>query len=120
MKHSSPYFRPIAPVDYLKFKDLTTEEKKEEVLYLKELRLPLSFQKELEFVNYDVMTNSYSLRNIYYWSSYVFNETIEQKNFELQTKLKGQVAGLAPSGFSLLGESGCGKSTAIKELFYRN
>lgn len=117
MKHSSPYFRPIAPVDYLKFKDLTTEEKKEEVLYLKELRLPLSFQKELEFVNYDVMTNSYSLRNIYYWSSYVFNETIEQKNFELQTKLKGQVADSAPSGFSLLGESGCGKSTAIKELF---
>ena len=56
MKRSSPYFRPIAPVDHLKFKDLTTEEKKEEVLNLKNLLLPLSFQKEMEFVSYDVMT----------------------------------------------------------------
>lgn len=27
MKQSSPYFRPIAPVDHLKFKDLTIEKK---------------------------------------------------------------------------------------------
>lgn len=117
MKQSSPYFRPIAPVDHLKFKDLTIEKKKEDVLSLKNLRLPLSFQKELEFVNYDVMTYSYSLRNIYYWDNHVFDETIEQNDFEMQTKSKGRVENSAPSGFSLLGASGCGKSTAIKELF---
>ncbi len=117
MKRSSPYFRPIAPVDHLKFKDLTTEEKKEEVLNLKNLLLPLSFQKEMEFVSYDVMTTSYSLRNTYYWKDHVFHETINAKDFQMQTKCKGDVADAAPSGFSLLGASGCGKSTALKQLF---
>ena len=50
-------------------------------------------------MNYDVMTNSYSLRNIYYWGNHVFDETIEQKDFEMQTKSKGKVADSAPSGF---------------------
>ena len=37
-------------------------EQKATVVSLKNLRLPLSFQKQLEFINYDVIVSSYMLR----------------------------------------------------------
>lgn len=80
------------------------------------LRLPLPFDKQLEFINYDVLVGSYSLRKPYIWGDYKFEVEIENKSYEQKVKTKGLAADSAPSGFSLLGNSGCGKSSALKQL----
>lgn len=52
------YTCPIPAVDMGELDDMTINEQKETVLSLKRLRLPLSFHKQLEFINYDVVSSS--------------------------------------------------------------
>lgn len=62
------YTCPIPAVDMGELDDMTINEQKETVLSLKRLRLPLSFHKQLEFINYDVVSSSYMLRKMYVWN----------------------------------------------------
>ena len=52
------YTCSIPAVDMGELDDMTINEQKETVLSLKRLRLPLSFHKQLEFINYDVVSSS--------------------------------------------------------------
>lgn len=92
---------------------MSVNEQKATVVSLKNLRLPLSFQKQLEFINYDVIVSSYMLRKSYVWDTNAISESTDKKLI----KMKGKIEDSAPSGFALLGYSGCGKSSSLKQLF---
>ncbi len=117
VKLTNAYFKPIPMIDSTKLNQMSYVRQKESVLSLKNLRLPLPFHKQLEFINYDVMTGSYALRKPYYWNGMTFDAYVGEKKVELYTRTKGLIGDSAPSGFSLLGASGCGKSSALKILF---
>lgn len=76
-----------------------------EINLLRKLRFPLPFHKELEQQTYMALLNSY--RNRYY------KEAEEAKD----SCLIGSEGSATNAGFSLLGYSGCGKSSAVEILF---
>ncbi len=59
------YTVPIPSLDADDLSKMSVNEQKATVVSLKNLRLPLSFQKQLEFINYDVIVSSYMLRKSY-------------------------------------------------------
>ena len=76
-----------------------------EINLLRKLRFPLPFHKELEEQTYISLVNSY--RNRYY----------KKAEKDDENKLMGSEGAATNAGFSLLGYSGCGKSSAIEILF---
>lgn len=108
------YMVPIPEVDVQKLATMTINEQKETVLSLKRLRLPLAFQRQLEFIDYDVIVSSYMLRKSYIWED---KEFLGRKTRGSMIRMKGKIEDSAPSGFALLGFSGCGKSSSLKQLF---
>lgn len=76
-----------------------------EINLLRKLRFPLPFHKELEQQAYVALVNSY--RNRYY----------RKAEKEEENRLTGSEGSATNAGFSLLGYSGCGKSSAIEILF---
>lgn len=111
------YTCPIPAVDMGELDDMTINEQKETVLSLKRLRLPLSFHKQLEFINYDVVSSSYMLRKMYVWNEEDIQFSINEQTTRQIIKMRGKIEDSAPTGFALLGYSGCGKSTSLKQLF---
>ena len=111
------YMIPIPKQSQDELNKMSSNEQKATVLSLKKLRLPLAFQKQLEFINYDVMASSYMLRKSYVWDNESFSETVGEQSVDLLVKMKGKIEDSAPTGFSLLGFSGCGKSSSLKQLF---
>ena len=112
------YTMSIPKVDFNKLNKMTPNEQKETVLSLKQLRLPLAFQKQLEFINYDVIVSSYLLRKMYKWKKKDSPLIpLGHESTDIFVKMKGKIEDSAPSGFSLLGFSGCGKSSSLKPLF---
>lgn len=107
------YTVPIPSLDAEDLSKMSVNEQKATVVSLKNLRLPLSFQKQLEFINYDVIVSSYMLRKSYVWDTNAIGESTDKKLI----KMKGKIEDSAPSGFALLGYSGCGKSSSLKQLF---
>ena len=107
------YTVPIPSLDADDLSKMSVNEQKATVVSLKNLRLPLSFQKQLEFINYDVIVSSYMLRKSYVWDTNAIGESTDKKLI----KMKGKIEDSAPSGFALLGYSGCGKSSSLKQLF---
>lgn len=75
-----------------------------EINLLRKLRFPLPFHKELEQQTYISLINSY--RNRYY----------KKAEKEEENRLIGSEGSATNTGFSLLGYSGCGKSSAIEIL----
>lgn len=106
------YTVPIPSLDADDLSKMSVNEQKATVVSLKNLRLPLSFQKQLEFINYDVIVSSYMLRKSYVWDTNAIGESTDKKLI----KMKGKIEDGAPSGFALLGYSGCGKSSSLKQL----
>lgn len=107
------YTVPIPSLDADNLSKMSVNEQKATIVSLKNLRLPLSFQKQLEFINYDVIVSSYMLRKSYVWDTNAIGESTDKKLI----KMKGKIEDSAPSGFALLGYSGCGKSSSLKQLF---
>ena len=83
--------------------DMTINEQKETVLSLKRLRLPLSFHKQLEFINYDVISSSYMLRKMYVWNEEDIQFSINEQTTRQIIKMRGKIEDSAPTGFALLG-----------------
>ena len=113
---TNAYFQSIPRIDTGELEKLPLVNQRVSVLTIEKLRLPLPFDKQLEFINYDVLANSYSLRKPYIWGDYKFETQIGDIVYEQRAKSKGFAGDSAPSGFSLLGNSGCGKSSALKNL----
>ena len=94
-------------------KDMKDYEKMAAVSLLRQLRFPLPFHQSLEDETYLALLNSYRCRKPVLYG-------IPTGNQESQTyavKLQGEDASATCAGFSLLGYSGCGKSSALEILF---
>lgn len=72
---------------------------------LRNVRIFLPFEASLETEFYNAMVNSYRLRRI-----------LKIDSSELYSKVVGNTGEATNAGFSLLGYSGCGKSSAISML----
>ena len=94
--------------------EMKNYEKMSAVNLLRQLRLPLPFHKSLETVTYLSLLNSYrNRRPIIATMIYPDNENGDFPS----VRLKGNQASATSGGFSLLGYSGCGKSSALEILF---
>lgn len=102
--------------------NLSVEEKKSMPLYyklsdiylLRQLRFPLPFHKELEEQTYMALVNSYRNR---YVKSGKNMEREESEKYNENVRVLGKEGAATNAGFSLLGYSGCGKSSALDILF---
>ena len=110
------YTKTLSTYDYNKVKDMTKLEKLLQVGTLRQLRFPLTFHKNLEFTFYNSLLTSYRSRR----QKGVKGKPIEyiSENIEQETDcvLYGDSGDSTNAGFSLIGYSGCGKSSAISTL----
>jgi hypothetical protein len=110
------YTRNLLTYNYDKVKNMTKLEKMLQVSTLRQLRFPLTFHKNLEFSFYNALITSYRSRKIKSTNKqpieYISNDMEEETN----CVLCGDSADSTNAGFSLIGYSGCGKSSAIQTL----
>lgn len=113
------YTSLLSSYRYDKVKNMSKFEKMLQVGMLRELRFPLPFHKKLEFNFYDALIRSYRARRPI--ESRKSNVEYVASNTKLMTnrKLSGDSAASTDAGFSLIGYSGCGKSSAINTLVSR-
>lgn len=101
---------------YDKVKNMSKLEKMLQVSTLRQIRFPLTFHKNLEFSFYNALLTSYRSRKITKTHkkaiTYISNDMEEQTNCVLY----GNSGDATNAGFSLIGYSGCGKSSAIQTL----
>lgn len=86
-------------------------EKLSSILLLRKLRVQLPFHQSLEYAMYNTLVMSYRDRHLADMSIDLDDETAAP-----ELSLKGDEASSTNSGFSLLGYSGCGKSSALEIL----
>lgn len=110
------YTQSLLTYDYDKVKNMDKLEKMLQVSTLRQIRFPLTFHKNLEFSFYNALLTSYRARKLTPTNQnpivYVSGD-IEQ---ETSCILCGDSADSTNAGFSLIGYSGCGKSSAIHTL----
>lgn len=83
---------------------------------LRELRFPLPFHSELEFNFYNSLVTSYRSRKRIESIDTKLNYVSYNKSKETHSILAGDSAAATNAGFSLIGYSGCGKSSSIQTL----
>ena len=110
------YSRSFASYDYDSIKKMTKLEKMLQVSMLKEIRFPLPFHSELEFSFYNALLISYRHRKRCPVYDKNINYMAENKDNEMTSVLYGDSSDATNAGFSLIGYSGCGKSSAISTL----
>lgn len=110
------YSRSFASYDYDSIKKMTKLEKMLQVSMLKEIRFPLPFHSELEFSFYNALLISYRHRKRCPVYDKSINYMAENRDNEMTSVLYGDSRDATNAGFSLIGYSGCGKSSAISTL----
>lgn len=110
------YSRSFASYDYDSIKKMTKLEKMLQVSMLKEIRFPLPFHSELEFSFYNALLISYRHRKRCPVYDKNINYMAENRDNEMTSVLYGDSSDATNAGFSLIGYSGCGKSSAICTL----
>ena len=83
---------------------------------LKSIRFPLPFHNQLEFSFYNALLTSYRARKPLFSDNNSIPYYYENQKCESKGVLLGDAAEATNAGFSLVGYSGCGKSSAIKIL----
>ena len=110
------YTQNLLTYNYDKVKDMSKLEKMLQVSTLRQLRFPLTFHKNLELSFYNALITSYRARVPVQTNrnaiGYISNDTEETTNCVLY----GNSSDSTNAGFSLIGYSGCGKSSAIHTL----
>ncbi len=95
---------------------MSTFDKMMEVEMLTKLRMPLPFQKFLEYQMYRALVLSYCTRTVQKSKNHILKYTAENEWKETDRLLLGNSADSTDAGFGLVGYSGCGKSSAIQIL----
>lgn len=85
---------------------------------LREIRFPLPFHRELEFSFYNSIISSYRSRRQMKSDSSHIELKISNTSLETNALLNGDSSDSTNAGFSLIGFSGCGKSSAISILVH--
>lgn len=110
------YTRTLPSYRYDDVKNMNTLKKMLAVGTLRELRFPLPFHSELEFNFYNSLVTSYRSRKRIESMDTNLNYISDNKPNEIHSILAGDSAAATNAGFSLIGYSGCGKSSSIQTL----
>lgn len=84
---------------------------------LREVRFQLPVNKELETECYLALIKSYRKRSPFYDKDVLLNYEAHNTTLKTNMVISSEAAEAANEGFSLVGYSGCGKSSALKTLF---
>ena len=98
------YTKTLVSYDYDSVKNMSKLEKMLNVGTLRNIRFPLSFHKSLEFSFYNSLLTSYRSR------------TLIKSPEDDEPIMCGDSGDSTNAGFSLIGYSGCGKSSALNIL----
>lgn len=110
------YTRELPGYSYDKVKNMSKLDKMLAVGTLRELRFPLPFNRELEFSLYNALLTSYRARKQMKSDNSRIELTIDNISKMTNLILSGDSSEATNAGFSLIGYSGCGKSSAISNL----
>lgn len=110
------YTKILSTYDYNKVQDMSKLEKMLQVSTLRQIRFPLTFHKNLEFSFYNALITSYRARKIKPVKSKPIEYIADNVEQKTNCVLQGDSADSTNAGFSLIGYSGCGKSSAIHTL----
>ena len=107
------YTKTLPEYNYSKVKKMSKLEKMLQVGTLRKLRFPLPFHVNLEFSFYNALLTSYRDRQRVISHKKNIEYIMEDGIKESDSILVGNEGDATNSGFSLIGYSGCGKSSAI-------
>ena len=110
------YTKNLLTYNYDKVAEMSKLEKMLQVSTLRQIRFPLTFHKNLEFSFYNALLTSYRARKLTPTSKKSIVYTAENIEQETSCVLYGNSGDSTNAGFSLIGYSGCGKSSAIHTL----
>lgn len=113
------YSKNLLIYDYETVKTLSKFEKLMQVSTLRQIRFPLSFHKNLEFAFYNALVTSYRSRNPLPTKLNNIEFMVNDQPDSTHCILCGDSGDSTNAGFSLIGYSGCGKSSAIHTLLSR-
>lgn len=113
------YTKELPDYSYDHARKLSVPDKKINVTATRMLRFPLPFHEELEFSFYNSLLTSYRSRYQFCGENRTVAFTANNEEHLTSTKLVGDSAASTNAGFSLIGYSGCGKSSAIEILVSR-
>ena len=112
----SSYSQTMADFDYDKIKSMSTIDKILQIRSLRSIRFPLPFHAELELSFYNALITSYRSRHILHSDNDKVSYSVENQEYAASNILVGDSSASTDAGFSLIGYSGCGKSSAIQML----
>ena len=110
------YMKMLPAYRFDKVKSLSKLDKMLQVGMLREIRFPLPFHRDLEFHFYNSLLTSYRARNPIVSKTPNVVYTTSNQTQSTDRVLCGDSGAATNAGFSLIGFSGCGKSSAIKTL----
>ena len=110
------YTKELPGYSYDKVKDMSKLDKMLAVGTLRELRFPLPFNRDLEFSFYNALLTSYRARRQMKSDNSRIELTVDNISKMTNLILSGDSCEATNAGFSLIGYSGCGKSSAISNL----
>ncbi len=110
------YSHAIPSYSYDKIKSMSTYDKMLQIGTLRTVRFPLPFHKSLEFEFYNALLTSYRSREQIKSKNDTSQYMTKDKRVSTNTILTGDSAAATNAGFSLIGYSGCGKSSSINKL----
>lgn len=112
------YTKSLPGYSFDKVKSMSKLDKMLAVGTLRELRFPLPFHKDLEFDFYNALLTSYRARKQMVSNNSHVDIEIENDTKKTNVILSGDSSEATNAGFSLIGYSGCGKSSAISNLVH--
>lgn len=110
------YYKPILAYDYGRQSKLPDSTRAYMVGQLRSLRVPLPFHKELEQSFRMALEESYRNRYMIADDNLTLKVTVADEENQQKSKVVGDTYSSANAGFSLLGCSGCGKSSSLQTL----
>lgn len=111
------YNKQINGYDADKVAEMSDYQRIRAISQLRELRFPLPFDERLETTIYNTLVTSYRNRKLRGSVDVPISYDAGDEKQETVGLLKGRKDGAANAGFSLIGYSGCGKSTALGFAF---
>ena len=108
--------RVIPGFSHKKLADMPVHKQVALVSAYKKIHYVLPTQGTLENLFYMSLVNSYSSRKFLQSANCNINNVVLDTNVETNRVLLGDAANAAYCGFSMIGKSGCGKSTSLNDL----
>lgn len=107
---------PLIGYSFDKVKNMSRLDKFLQIGSLRSVRFPLPFHEDLEEIFYNTLLTSYRDRRFVVSKNQTLEYTLGDETYETHGILRGDSGSGTNTGFSLIGYSGCGKSSALKTM----